>query len=161
VTPHSPNQPPPFQKLLDRYAADVYRFLVAQVGPADADDCWQETFLAALRAYPRVKRGDNVKSWVLTIAHRKAIDSHRARARRPEPVSELPERGATEHGGSIAEVWDLVRELPDKQRASVVLRFANDLPYAAIGQIAGTSEAAARQNVREGLKRLRREITDD
>jgi RNA polymerase sigma factor (sigma-70 family) len=151
----------PFQKFLDSYAADVYRFLVAQVGPSDADDCWQETFLAALRAYPRIKNDENLKAWVLTIAHRKALDSHRARARRPEPIADLPERGSGDGDVSMREVWELVRELPDKQRASVVLRFANDLPYAAIGRIAGTSEAAARQNVREGLKRLRREMQDD
>ena len=160
MTPRSLQRPLPFQKLLDSYAADVYRFLVAQVGPGDADDCWQETFLAALRAYPSIKSDENLKAWVLTIAHRKALDSHRARARRPEPVAEVPERQGRDDV-SMSEVWELVRELPDKQRASVVLRFANDLPYAAIGRIAGTSEAAARQNVREGLKRLRREIADD
>ena len=160
MTPHSLHKPPPFQKLLDDYSADVYRFLVGQVGPADADDCWQETFLAALRAYPRVKRHDNLKSWVLTIAHRKAIDSHRARARRPEPVEELPDAKVADVAPT-SDVWELVRELPDKQRASVVLRFANDLPYAAIAEIAGTSEVAARQNVREGLKKLRKEMSDE
>jgi RNA polymerase sigma factor (sigma-70 family) len=160
VTPRSLHQPPPFQKLLDSYAADVYRFLVGQVGAADAEDCWQETFLAALRAYPRVNRNDNLKSWVLTIAHRKAIDSHRARARRPEPVAQVPDGRSVDEAGAMSDVWELVRELPAKQRAGVVLRFANDLPYAAIAQIAGTSEAAARQNVREGLKRLRREMSE-
>lgn len=161
MTPRSFHQPPPFQRLLDDYAEDVYRFLVAQVGPTDADDCWQETFLAALRAYPRVTRDDNLKSWVLTIAHRKAIDSHRARARRAEPVGRFPERDSPDSAGSMSEIWELVRELPQKQRAGVVLRFANDLPYAAIARIAGTTEAGARQNVREGLKKLRREMSND
>jgi RNA polymerase sigma factor (sigma-70 family) len=161
VTPHSLQRREPFQKLLDSYAADVYRFLVAQVGPGDADDCWQETFMAALRAYPRIKSDENLKAWVLTIAHRKAIDSHRARVKRPEPVAELPEGAGGDDGAAPADVWELVRELPDKQRAGVVLRFANDLPYAEIARIAGTTEAAARQNVREGLKRLRREIQHD
>jgi RNA polymerase sigma factor (sigma-70 family) len=160
VTPNSLHDLPPFQKLLDDYSSDVYRFLVGQVGPADADDCWQETFLAALRAYPRVKRNENLKSWVLTIAHRKAIDSHRARARRPQPVEAVPDRRSVDET-PMGGVWELVRELPDKQRASVVLRFANDLPYAAIAAIAGTSEVAARQNVREGLKKLRREMSDE
>jgi RNA polymerase sigma factor (sigma-70 family) len=149
--------PPPFQSLLDAYATTVYRFLVAQVGPVDAEDCWQETFLAALKAYPRL-RDENLRSWLLTIAHNKALDSHRSRARRPTPVADLPERTSDAAHGD-AGVWELVRALPDKQRASVVLRFANDLPYAEIGRIAGTSEAAARQNVREGLKRLRREMS--
>lgn len=151
--------PPPFQALVDAYAAPVYRFLVAHVGPADAQDCWQETFLAALKAYPRV-RDENLRSWILTIAHNKALDSHRGRTRRPTPVAEVPERGGGESDGAMDGVWELVRSLPDKQRASVVLRYANDLPYAEIARIAGTSEAAARQNVREGLKKLRREMSD-
>ena len=152
--------PPPFQELLDAYSVDVYRFLIAQVGPGDADDCWQETFLAALRAYPRVTRAENLKSWVLTIAHRKALDSHRARSRRPAPVASVPDEPSVADASSTA-VWELVRVLPEKQRAGIVLRFANDLPYAEIARIAGTSEAAARQNVRAGLTRLRKEISDD
>ena len=150
---------PPFQKLLDDHAGTVYRFLVAHVGRTDADDCWQETFLAALRAYSRL-RDDNVRAWLLTIAHNKALDAHRGRARRPTPVADVPD-GPTGAGAQPASgVWELVRALPEKQRASVALRFANDLPYAEIGRIVGTTEAAARQNVREGLKKLRREMSD-
>ena len=151
--------PPPFQTLIDTYAAPVYRFLVAQVGPLDAEDCWQETFLAALKAYPRV-RDENLRSWILTIAHNKALDSHRGRVRRPTPLADLPESGG-EGDRPMDGVWELVRSLPEKQRAGVVLRYANDRPYAEIARIAGTSEAAARQNVREGLKKLRREMSDE
>lgn len=117
--------------------------------------------MAALRAYPKLRRNDNLRSWVLTIAHRKALDSHRARARRPLPTDELPERAAERSSDAGSEIWELVRMLPDKQRAGVVLRFANDLSYAEVARIAGTSEAAARQNVREGLKKLRKEIADE
>jgi RNA polymerase sigma factor (sigma-70 family) len=152
--------PPPFQTLVDDFGTTVYRFLVAHVGPVDADDCWQETFLAALKAYPRL-RGENVRSWILTIANNKALDSHRGRVRRPTPVQSVPERAGHEPGEPDGGVWQLVRALPEKQRAGVVLRFANDLPYAEIGRIVGTSEAAARQNVREGLKKLRREMQDE
>jgi RNA polymerase sigma factor (sigma-70 family) len=152
--------PPPFQTLVDTHAAAVYRFLVAQVGPGDADDCWQETFLAALRAYPRL-RDDNLRSWLFTIAHNKAMDSHRGRGRRPTPLAQVPDRATDRHEGPDSHVWELVRALPEKQRASVVLRYANDLPYAEIARISGTSEAAARQNVRQGLQRLRREMSDE
>jgi RNA polymerase sigma factor (sigma-70 family) len=150
---------PPFQKLVDSYATIVYRFLVAQVGPNDADDCWQETFLAALKAYPRL-RDDNLRSWILTIARNKALDSHRGRTRRPTPVAEMPDVASRDGAEPDAEVWELVRTLPEKQRAGVVLRYANDLPYAEIGRIVGTTEEAARQNVRAGLAKLRREIAN-
>src|SRR6476646_6930748 len=77
---------PPFQRFLEEHRAAVWRFLVASVGPHEADDCFQETFISALRAYPRLRPGSNLRGWVLTIAHRKALDSHRARSRRALPV---------------------------------------------------------------------------
>ena len=76
---------PPFQALMDEHGSDVLGFLVASVGPHDAEDCFQETFIAALRAYPRLEHARNLRSWLLTIAHRKAIDHHRARGRRAVP----------------------------------------------------------------------------
>ena len=77
---------PPFQELLDEHGSDVLGFLVASVGPHDAEDCFQETFIAALRAYPKLEHARNLRSWLLTIAHRKAIDHHRARGRRAVPA---------------------------------------------------------------------------
>ena len=83
---------PPFQALLDEHRDDVYRFLVASLGRDEADDCFQETFISAMRAYPRLRDASNLRSWLFTIAHRKAIDAHRARTRRAVPVEEVPEQ---------------------------------------------------------------------
>lgn len=148
--------PPPFQWFLDRHRDDVYRFLVAAVGRQEADDCFQETFLSAMRAYPRLRANSNMRAWVLTIAHRKALDSHRARGRRPVPLAEPPEpRGMNGAAEPDAELWSEVRKLPPKQRAAVALRYAGDLPHDEIGRVLGCSEEAARRNVHEGLKKLR------
>jgi RNA polymerase sigma factor (sigma-70 family) len=147
---------PPFQVLIDEHRVDVYRFLRASVGAHDADDCFQETFIAALRAYPRLRTDSNLRGWLFTIAHRKALDSHRARNRRPIPVDELPATvGEPLLNGGEPELWRAVSELPAKQRAAVLLRFAGDLAYREIGEATGTSEEAARRNVHEGLKKLR------
>jgi RNA polymerase sigma factor (sigma-70 family) len=146
---------PPFQVFLDSHRDDVYRFLVASVGPEEADDCFQETFLSALRAYPRLEEGSNLKGWILTIAHRKAIDAHRSRKRRPAPVEDPPEPAAEPAMARDTSLWKAVRELPGKQRAAVLHRFVNDLAYADIGRMTGSSEEAARRNVHEGLKKLR------
>jgi len=146
---------PPFQAFLDQYRDDVYRFLVASVGRQDADDCFQETFLSAMRAYPRLRRESNLRAWVLTIAHRKALDSHRANGRRPLPVADVPERAMDDEAAPDPALWAEVRKLPGKQRAAVVLRFASDLPHDEIGQVLGCSEDAARRNVYEGLEKLR------
>ncbi len=146
---------PPFQALLDEYRVDVYRFLVAAAGPNEADDCFQETFVAALRAYPRLRDASNLRSWLLTIAHRKAIDAHRSRGRRAVPVEAVAERPTPSPPDREPELWEAVGELPPKQRAAVLHRYVNDLPYADIGRIVGCSESAARQNVRAGLASLR------
>ncbi len=162
---------PPFQLLLDSHGPNVHRFLIASVGPVDADDCYQETWLAALRAYPQLRDASNLRSWILTIAHRKAIDHVRARARRATPlaeVGEFAERGGKANGRTQAPpdespclidrgLWTQVAALPDKQRTAVALRFITDAAYAEIGTVMQTSEEAARRNVHEGLKRLRKD----
>ena len=148
---------PPFQKLLDAHGRDVHRFLVATVGRSDADDCYQETWLAALRAYPRLRDDSNLRSWILTVAHHKAIDHLRTRRRQPVAVAEVPERPTPPAPEREDELWALVRELPSKQRTAVALRYVADAPYAEISSVMGTSEEAARRNVHEALKRLRLE----
>jgi len=152
---------PPFQRVLDEHRDEVHRFLLAAAGPNDADDCFQETFIAALRAYPRLRPGSNVHGWLLTIAHRKAIDAHRARGRRAVPVAEV-DRGGTDDpalDGSSGdpELWARVRALPPKQRAAVVLRFVADLSHAEAAEIIGCSEDAARRSLHEGLSKLRKD----
>jgi RNA polymerase sigma factor (sigma-70 family) len=149
----------PFQRFLDAHRDDVWRFLVASVGRDAADDAFQETFLAAMRAYPRMKPR-NPRAWVLTIAHRKALDHFRARKRRAVPVGDVPEVVATEDPGPRDdELWSRVHELPRKQRAAVLLRFAGDLSHAEVATAMGTSEEAARRNAFEGLRKLREEMT--
>jgi RNA polymerase sigma factor (sigma-70 family) len=147
---------PPFQKLLDAHAVDVHRFLIALVGPHDADDCYQETWLAALRAYPQLRDAANLRGWVLTIARRKAID-HVRRRRAVTPVAEVPDQSAAPFSTADDELWTHVRELPAKQRRAVALRYFADAGYGEISAVMGTSEEAARRNVHEGLKRLRTE----
>jgi RNA polymerase sigma factor (sigma-70 family) len=151
--------PPPFQRFLDQHRDLVWRYLVAAVGRHAADDCFQETFLAALRAYPRLQPDSNLRAWVLTIAHRKAMDHHRAQARAPVPVGAAPDAGAWQDAEPDGEVWARVAELPDKQRAALLLRYAGDLSHAQVAAALGCSEEAARRSAHEGLKKLRLEIT--
>jgi RNA polymerase sigma factor (sigma-70 family) len=149
---------PPFQEFLDEHREDVYRFLVAAAGSSEADDCFQETFLAALRAYPRLRDGSNLRGWVMTIAYRKAMDAHRARKRRPDPVAELPERAAVAAADPEPQLWDAVRALPQGQRGAVLLRYVADMQYAQIAETLGCREDAARQRVREGLRGLKERV---
>jgi RNA polymerase sigma factor (sigma-70 family) len=148
---------PPFQNLLEEHAADVMGVLRGAVGRSDAEDCFQETFLAALRAYPKLGDASNLRGWLLTIAHRKAIDHHRANGRRPLPVAELAEIEVNDPEPDDG-IWSAVGALPPKQRAAVALRYACDLPHAEIAAALGCSPEAARRSLHEGMKRLRKEL---
>jgi RNA polymerase sigma factor (sigma-70 family) len=149
----------PFQRFLDEQRDAVYRFLVAAVGRDAADDCFQETFLSAMRAYPRLRPSSNHRAWVLTIAHRKAMDHHRARARNPLPVEALPEVAVHDADPRDDETWARVHALPAKQRAALLLRYAGDLSHREVAAALGCSEEAARRSAHEGLKKLRLELT--
>ena len=148
---------PPFQRLLDDHAEAVLRFLVASVGPVDADDCFQETVIAALRAYPRLRHADNLRGWVLTIAHRKALDLHRARSRRPLPSDDVDPGHVDPPAAADDALWAAVHELPPKQRGAVLLRFVGDLSHREIATALDSSEEAARRALADGLAKLRKE----
>lgn len=152
---------PPFQRFLDSHREVVWRFLVSSVGPVEAEDCFQETFVAALRAYPRLRADSNLRAWVLTIAHNKALDSHRARSRRALPVADpaaVDPRREPSPEMRDETLWTAVDELPARQRSAVVLRFLADLPHREIAVAIGCSEDAARRSLHEGLAKLRKAV---
>jgi len=151
---------PPFQVLLEEHRTDVYRFLMATAGPSEADDAFQETWIAALRAYPKLRRADNLRAWLFRIAQNKSIDAHRARGRRAVPVAAVPER-ASPLPDEDPSVWGRLRELPTKQRTAVFCRTVLGMPYGELASLLESSEDAARRNVHEGLKRLREELEND
>ena len=148
---------PPFQTFLDTQRDEVFRFLASIVGPDEADDCFQETFIAALGAYPRLRPGSNPRAWILTIAHRKAIDAVRARARRALPDEDAASK-ATANGAppaADADLWEAVGALPPKQRAALYLRYVADLPHRDVARVLDCSEDAARRSAHEGITTLR------
>ena len=151
----------PFEAIVAEHGSVVMRVCRALLGPAEADDAWSETFLSALRAYPDLRPGSNVRGWLVTIAHRKAIDQARARARAPQPAAEVPERLASGAADRVPEPADThlhgaLAALPFKQRGAVVYRYLADLSYADVGALLECSESAARRNAADGIARLRR-----
>ena len=156
----TPARLPPFQRFLDANRDDVLRFLIASLGRHDADDAFQETFISALRAYPRLRPDSNLRGWVLTIAHRKALDVHRARGRNPVPVAEIHDRPGRAASESPTDHWERVRALPSRQREVLTLRYAADLTHAEIAHALGCSEEAARRAAADGLQTLRQELRD-
>jgi RNA polymerase sigma factor (sigma-70 family) len=148
---------PPFETVVRAHGPAVYRTCRALLAPHDAEDAWSETFVAALRAYPELRPDSNVRGWLVTIAHRKAIDRYRAAARAPVPAANLPERATVgEFAEPEEELLDAVRALPPKQRAAVAYRYLADLSYARIAELLDGSEAAARRNAADGIAALRK-----
>lgn len=147
----------PFEDVVTRHGPTVLRVCRAVVGGPDAEDAWAETFLAALRAYPELPATANVEAWLVTIAHRKAIDQHRWRARRPVPWAELPEQVAVVPETDAA-LWAALAALPPGQRQAVAYHHLGGLPYREVAGILGNSEAAARRAASDGVAALRRAL---
>jgi RNA polymerase sigma factor (sigma-70 family) len=149
----------PFETVVATHGARVLRVCRAVLGHADADDAWSETFLSAMKAYPDLPADANVEAWLVTIAHRKAIDITRAAARRAIPVAEASNRVTTPAPDDPKIDDDLVEALaalPLKQRQAVAYHYLGDLPYADIAVILGGSTAAARRAAADGIATLRR-----
>jgi RNA polymerase sigma factor (sigma-70 family) len=154
--PSTMNQP--FESVVTAHGPTILRVCRAVLGPhADSDDAWSETFLAALEAWPTLAPDANVEAWLVTIAHRKAVDIVRRRTRQAVPVGELPERvstigvpDATDH-----DLWGALARLPDKQRQAVAYHYVGGLPYAEVAQLLGGSADAARRAASDGIQALR------
>jgi RNA polymerase sigma factor (sigma-70 family) len=148
---------PPFEEIVTAHGATVLRVCRAVLGPIDADDAWSETFLAALRAYPTLRADSNVKAWLVTIAHRKAIDQTRARARRPLPVDPRPEhRTLNEEARWDRDLCAAMQALPFKQRMAVAYHYVAGMPYADVAALVGGSQDAARRAAADGVATLRK-----
>ena len=156
----------PFDHVVAEHGAAVLRMCRARLSRADADDAWSETFLSAMRAYPDLRPDSNVRAWLFTIAHHKAIDQIRTTHRAPTPVDQagLEAAGLDAAGDAIGEPADealraALDALAPKQRAAVILHHLVGLPYAEVGEIIGSSEAAARRSAADGIAQLRSTYT--
>jgi RNA polymerase sigma factor (sigma-70 family) len=148
----------PFERVVTDHGPTVLRVCRAVLGPhADADDAWSETFLAALRAYPALPVDANVEAWLVTIAHRKAIDVTRTRHRNAVPMAEPPDRVSTLGDPTEPEpdLWHAVAALPTKQRLSLAYHYLGGLTYAEVAALLGGTADAARRAAADGIKRLR------
>jgi RNA polymerase sigma factor (sigma-70 family) len=148
----------PFERVVRDHGPTVLRVCRALLGPTDADDAWADTFLAALRGYPELSADANVQAWLVTIAHRKAIDLTRARQRRAVPLEHLPPIAATDGlpgAGSDADLTDALAALPAKQRQAVAYHYLAGLPYAQVADILGGTAEAARRAAADGIRNLR------
>jgi RNA polymerase sigma factor (sigma-70 family) len=148
----------PFDKIVEQHSGTVLRVCRVILGGHDAEDAWSETFLAAMRAYPDLPEDANTEAWLVTIAHRKAIDVLRVRKRQPAPVAEVPEMATAlgVPGERDGDLWQAVAALPEKQRQAVAYHYVAGLAYAEVAGILGGSSDAARRAAADGVKNLRK-----
>jgi RNA polymerase sigma factor (sigma-70 family) len=148
----------PFETIVARYGPTVLRVCRAVLGPTAAEDAWSETFLSALRAYPKLRPDSNVEAWLVTIAHRKALDQLRAEARRALPLDGRPEPASKDGlpGGWESDLWAALQALPPRQRQTVAYHYLAGLPYAEVARIIGGSADAARRAAADGIATLRK-----
>lgn len=150
---------PPFDRLIDEHGPTCWRVCRALLPAADADDAWADTFVAAWQAYPTLRDSANLRGWLVTIAHHKSID-HLRRHSRTEPAATVPDRPTHDQRTDL-DLFDAVRRLPDRQRAAVALHYLGDLRYAAVADLLGVSEAAARRAAADGIAKLRSHIAKE
>ena len=147
----------PFDAVVARHGPTVLRVCRALLSAADADDAWSETFLSAMKAYPDLPADANVEAWLVTIAHRKALDVIRATARRPSPVADIADSPAQERADARdLDLADALSRLPDKQRHAVTYHYLAGFPYDTIAEVLGGTAAAARRAAADGIANLRR-----
>ena len=148
------------------YQPQLLRMLRAQ-GRSAAEDITSQVWIDVRRNMARFE-GDGVafRSWIFTIAHRRAIDEGRRTARRHEVLvdSITPRLAACRAmdplGDSLDNVLALLATLQPVAAEIVMLRVIYDLPVAEVAAITGESESNVRILTHRGLERLRQAIEE-
>ncbi len=158
------DRPPlaPFDTVVQEHGAVVLGVCRAVAGPTDAEDAWSDTFLSALRAYPRLEPGSNVRGWLVTIAHHASIDLvRRRRGLVLSPDDDRLDAGTSAESPTLdAALHHALARLSDRQRSAVALRYLGDLDYRSIAELLDCSEDAARRSAADGIARLRQHLPE-
>lgn len=143
-----------FGELLERHEREIFAYALRLTGRReDADDLYQDTFLAAFRAWPP-PRQDHERAWLYRIATNKAID--RERRRRPTvSVEDLRLAAPDRDGVTLLDLASAIRVLPAGQRAAFVLRTVEGRPYREVATALECTEEAARARVSDAMKKVR------
>ncbi|HEX6062102.1 MAG TPA: RNA polymerase sigma factor [Candidatus Limnocylindria bacterium] len=149
------NDPLTFGQLLERHERELFAYALRISGQrADAEDLYQDTFLAAFRAWPPPRRG-NERAWLYKIATNRAIDRERRAKRVVASVDDLALAAPERDDVTLADLAGAIEILPAGQRAAFVLRKVQGLPYVEIAVALACTKEAARARVSEALKKVK------
>jgi len=161
--------PLPFERIMQRHEREILRYLLRVSGNRDdAADLFQETWLRAYRAYPRLELKSEVRPWLYAIAVNLCRNRARDGARRgrvivsadeKNPASERSghaHRGFSENEGYAAvRMREMIASLPPKQREALRLRCFAGLDYTEIAAAMDCSEQGARANVSQAIRKIK------
>lgn len=161
--------PLPFEQIMQRHEREIMRYLLRVSGDReDASDLFQETWLRAYRAYPRLKPESDVRPWLYAIAINLCRNRARDGARRARVmVAEDQEKPAAERIGKLSRALDendgyaavhlreIITALPGRQREALHLRYFSGLNYADIAAVLDCSQESARANVFQAVRKLK------
>lgn len=143
-----------FEALLSANRLSVERWVKFRVSGPDAEDILQETYLAAYRAFPRLRDEDAFRPWLISIARNKWRDWCRQQANRPEtPVEALPEAAAPELAETAVE--DTLARLSDRDARMLRLFYLEQLPQRAIAQMLSIPEGTVKSRLNAARDRFR------
>ncbi len=160
--------PVSFDQLAEHHRPELLAYLTRLLGdPHDAEDACQDTLLRAYRAFNRLKPGSNSRAWLYKIATNTALNALKRRTRAASRTSEaninmlpIDSTDTFERRERLRAIAQAVEALPSKQRAALMLRRFQEMGYAEIAATLDCSEAAARANVYQAVKRLREALAD-
>lgn len=142
-----------FGQLYARYAPLVHGILLARVPRAEVDDLVQDIFLHAFKKLNTLRDRAAFGPWIAMIARNRAVDFHR---RSRDTVEITDEVGGTNTSDSRAnEILELIRNLPDAYRETLVLRLVEGMTGPEIAARTGLTPASVRVNLHRGMKLLR------
>ena len=142
-----------FGQLYGLFAPLVHGILLARVPRAEVDDLVQDIFLHAFKKLHTLRDAAAFGPWIARIARNRAVDFHR---RSKETVELTDDVGGSNTSDSRAnEILDLIRNLPDAYRETLVLRLVEGMTGPEIAARTGLTPASVRVNLHRGMKLLR------
>lgn len=154
-----------FDVVVARHRRQVYQLCYRYVGNhEDAADLAQDAFIRAFKGLKGFKGASSFSTWLYRIAVNVCLNRLAVKAPKGQPleVGELVDLRAERPDASLlrderaAEVRAAIRQLPPKQRATLILRIYHELPHEEIAGILGSSVGAAKANLFHALANLKK-----
>lgn len=147
-----------FARLYSLFAPMVHGILLARVPWAEVDDLVQDVFLAALRKLPSLRDDAAFGGWLAMIARNRAMDFHRQKVETEELSEDLATRSHSEADREAARVLEVICDLPEAYRETLVLRLVEGMTGPEIAGRTGLTSASVRVNLHRGMKLLREKL---